>query len=213
MKTLADQLRNAVSILQKEKIRFALAGGLIASLYRKQERMTKDLDLLFFAEGRIVDKAFFVLEKLGLEPNPIRMAQLAGGTMHSIKNKTSEVAMVCGLPPKDSGAIQVDFLLPIIPWFESALFRSEKNLVDFGFGKIPCLTVEDVILSKLFAFENQTTRFKDLDDLQSIFQSGIQLDLNYLSDKFEMWKLKLPVALGAEVPAVLRKLEKGRKGT
>ena len=69
MNTLSGQLKTLVSVLREDKIRFALAGGLVASLYRKQERMTKDLDLLFFAESRIEEKAGAVLKKIGLEPN------------------------------------------------------------------------------------------------------------------------------------------------
>lgn len=209
MNTLSDQLHRVVCLLKGEKTRFALAGGLAVSLYRKTPRMTKDLDLLILADGKIEDKAISILRKLGLEPHSIRLAQLVGGPMHFIKNKTSPVAMVSGLPSKGSGEIQVDFLLPTMPWFELALTRAEKVPVDFGFGKIPCLTVEDVILSKLFALENQKTRFNDLDDLQSVFQSEIKLELDYLSDKLEFWKLKIPVALHPVVPKVLRKLSKG----
>lgn len=208
MKTLAEQLAKVVTTLRKEKIRFAMAGGLAASLYREQERMTKDLDLLFVADANTEQKATHLIATFGLRPMTLRIAELRGGPMHQIKRQNSEVAMICGVPKEGSGDIQVDFLLPPVPWFEIALNRSEKNLIDFGCGKIPCLMVEDVILSKLYALDNRSTRFKDLDDLQSIFRANTPLDLVYLVDRMKSLKLAIPSALDTEAPAVLRKLRR-----
>ena len=210
MNTLSEQMEYVVDSLQKKHIRFALAGGLAASLYRKKERMTKDLDLLFVAQRETEIQAVKFLEKLGLKPLTIRMAELSGGPMHVIKNKSSAIAMVCGIPAEGSPDIQVDLLLPPIPWFESALSRAEKNLVDFGCGKIPCLTVEDVILSKLFAVENRSTRYTDLDDLQNIFNAGVQLNLTYLVKQMSALNLKIPSPLSKDAPPILRKLSKRR---
>ena len=47
--------------------------------------------------------------------------------------------------------VGVDFILPEMPWFESAITRAQANQLDFGFGEIPCITLEDMIIAKLFA--------------------------------------------------------------
>jgi hypothetical protein len=99
--------------------------------------------------------------------------------------------MILGRREGDPHAIGIDFILPEMPWFGSAFERSQSNRIDFGFGKIPCLTVEDAILSKLYSFKNDSSRFSDLDDLKSIFLAGHPLDLAYLIG--QMRKLDLPI--------------------
>lgn len=81
------------------------------------------------------------------------------------------------------------------------------NTVDFGFDQIPCLTREDLILAKLFAFAQRSDRFKDLDDLQSIFLAEAELDLSYLSDRMAELNIKIPEPIRKQVPKVLLKIK------
>ena len=43
---LTNRLKEVVEILSKEKIQFALTGGLVSSLYRKEPRATADIDVI-----------------------------------------------------------------------------------------------------------------------------------------------------------------------
>lgn len=48
---LIDFFRKVVATLRKSDAEFALAGGLVASIYRTSERATNDLDFLILSKG------------------------------------------------------------------------------------------------------------------------------------------------------------------
>lgn len=194
--------------LKKEKIRFAVAGGLIASVYRENERLTNDLDFLIFSKSKTRALAEKIITDFKLKPIVIRKADLEGGPMFAIKRKSTKPFMVCGRSSDDKPRIGLDFILPEMPWFQKALERAEINKIDFGIGDpVPSLTVEDVILAKLYAFQNKPHRFNDLDDLQSIFQTGHDLDLAYLCHEMKLLNLVIPKELKSDAPDVLRKIK------
>lgn len=116
--------------------------------------------------------------------------------------------MIVGRAKKDPSKIGLDFILPEIPWFESALNRAEYNLVDFGFGKVPCLTVEDIIIAKFFSLKNDSTRFNDLDDLKSIFLAKHSLDLAYLLGQMQKLNLEVPQLIKKMIPKELNLVSK-----
>lgn len=203
--------KEIVGILTKEKIRYALAGGLVASVYRQEERLTRDLDFLIFSEPNSQHTATHIIRSLGLEPHLIRRADLEGGPLFLIKSKRSEPWIVAGRGDQDPSKIGLDFILPTIPWFQHALERSEHNMIDFGFGKIPCLTVEDVILSKFFSLKNDSSRFNDLDDLKSIFLAHHSLDLGYLAGEMQRLDLTVPPPIRDMAPKALDLVSKKRK--
>lgn len=200
-----------VSQLKREKVRYALAGGLIASVYRREERLTRDLDFLIFAESGAQQKAADIIRSFDLKPHLIRKADLEGGPLFVIKSKRSEPWIVAGRGEGDSAKTGLDFILPAMPWFRSALERSEQNRIDFGFGKVPCLTVEDVILSKFFSLKNDSSRFNDLDDLKSIFLANHPLDLAYLAGEMRKLHLAVPPPIKPMAPKALHLASKKRK--
>lgn len=53
---LSECLEKSVSILQQEGIPFALAGGLAASVYRNEVRVTADVDFVIDSDGDPVSK-------------------------------------------------------------------------------------------------------------------------------------------------------------
>jgi len=205
---LKEFLQKVVESLVESKARYALAGGLVASIYRKKERITRDLDFLILADIQTQDTAETIIESFGLTPFVIRKADMEGGPMFAIKKKSTPPYLVAGRSQGDNTKIELDFILPAIPWFDSALDRAELNKINFSFGTIPCLTVEDLILSKFYAVNNDSRRFTDLDDLKSIFEVKHELDLGYLSG--QMQKLKFPVPRGIEdlAPDALRIISK-----
>lgn len=197
-----------VRVLKKEKVRYALAGGLVASLYRKEERLTKDLDFLLLAETQSQQKATEIIISFGLKPHIIRKANLEGGPMFAIKRKSTPPYIIAGRSDGDDAKIGLDFILPEMPWFGAALCRAEQNNIDFGIGKVACMTVEDVIVAKFFSYKNDQSRFNDLDDLKSIFLAKRPLDLAYLSGQMQRLGLTVPKPLTAIVPQVLNIVSK-----
>jgi len=174
--------------LEKDQIPFALAGGLVASLYRKEPRATADIDFAILTED--AKKAEACLRALGLKVQFLRKANLEGGPAFAIKRQNTPIFILCGRSSNEE--IGVDLILSNMPWVEGALERSHANPIDFGFGAIPCITIEDLVLAKLYSVRNQSTRFMDLDDLKSIFESKNDLDWSYLNYQIKILNLSIP---------------------
>lgn len=210
---LKQFFREIIAALKKEDVRYALAGGLVASVYRREERLTRDLDFLLWSEPNPQQKAIHIIRSFDLEPHLIRKADVEGGPLFAIKRKTTAPWIVAGRGKNDSSKIGLDFILPAMPWFQQALDRAEHNTIDFGFGKLPCLTVEDVILSKFFSLKNDPSRFNDLDDLKSIFVANHPLDLAYLAGEMQRLSLSVPALLKDMAPKALHLVSKKKKKT
>ena len=205
---LKQQLQQVVARLKTEKVRYALAGGLAISAYRIEERATKDIDFLLLAENDTNSLASEIISSFGLTPSIARKADLEGGPLFARKRQKTLPYIVVGRDPNNPNAIGLDFILPAMPWFDTALNRAQFNLIDFGFAKIPCLTVEDAIITKIYSLGNNASRYKDLDDLQAIFLADHPLDIAYLSGQMHQLELSLPLSFEPEAPEVLRLVSK-----
>ncbi|MFH1727143.1 MAG: nucleotidyl transferase AbiEii/AbiGii toxin family protein [Pseudomonadota bacterium] len=194
--------------LDKANVKYALAGGLVASIYRTDERLTKDLDFLIYSEKNSSDIAIQIIKEFRLKHFVIRKAQLEGGPMFAIKKQSTPPYIISGKPKKDQNQIGLDFILPQMPWFESALLRAQSNMIDFGFALVPCLTVEDIIISKFYSLQNDSKRFKDLDDLKSIFEANHNLDLAYISGQMQKHSFLVPEMIKDLAPQSLVKVSK-----
>ncbi len=73
------------------------------------------------------------------------------------------------------GPQSVDILIPVVEYQWTALGRAEDRV----------LSPEDVIIHKLIAW-----RLRDRDDVRSILEAGVSLDLDYLSGWIEAWELQ-----------------------
>lgn len=197
-------LKQVVERLKVQEIRFALAGGVVASIYRAEKRLTMDLDFLILAKSNTFKTAMQIIKDFSLKPVVIRKADLEGGPLFAIKRKSTVPCIISGSTKGDSSKIGLDFILPEMPWFKNAMNRAKHNNIDFGFGPIPCLTVEDIVISKLLSYKNKTTRFKDLDDLQSIFMSNHEIDLSYLYGQMQRLTLNVPDQIKDIVPKALK---------
>lgn len=186
--------RSAVDEIRARDLRFAVAGGFAAALYRREPRLTMDVDLAILTETGDVDTAVAIIESIGLKPGVAHQADLAGGPLFAIKRRNTTPCMVVGRPPGGADREGVDLLLPAIPWTVQAVIRAQSNEVNFGFGPVPALTLEDVILSKLYALTAAPLRAKDLDDLQSIFEAGHAPDIPYLAGQMQRLDISVPKA-------------------
>lgn len=211
MKGLLESLKETLQLLDKYSFQYALAGGLAASLYRQDIRATQDIDFIIWTEGNVIDDSKTILEALNLKPHEVRLAELQRGPLQAIKNKSTPICIVCGRSEAE-GQIRVDFLLHTLPWVSEALERSQSNIQIFDGRKVPCITVEDLILAKLSAFEHKSTRFKDLDDLQSILENKkLNIDWSYTATKIKELGLSLPDQIKELFPDVVQKITKRKK--
>ena len=147
--------------------------------------------------------AVSVIKALGLEAIIARKADLAGGPLFAIRRRNTEPCIVVGRGVGDASAEGVDILLPAIPWVTDAVKRAQANAVDFGFGAVPALTLEDIILAKLYALGAARLRAKDLDDLQSIFEADHQVDMPYIAGQMRRFGIVVPREAETFLPGII----------
>ena len=197
---LISFFKEVVKALRANNADYALAGGVVASIYRDRERTTNDLDFLIFAGKKTQEVASSIIKQFELEPHVIRKADLEGGPMFAIKRKNTIPYIIAGRAKGNEKKIGLDFILPEMPWFEEAIKRAGFNEIDFGFGLIKCLTKEDVVISKLYSLQNDPNRFNDLDDLKSIFEAGLDMDMPYICGQMQKLQLSVPGSLKGLLP-------------
>lgn len=201
---LESLFKKTIKLLNEREVQFALAGGFAAGTYRDQHRFTNDIDFLLVGAGDEQEIAQSIIETLGLTPSLARKADLEGGPLFAIKKKNTSVWAVIGRSEKDKSASGLDFLLPNIPWIGQAVINAQNNQISYGGTLVPTVTVEDLIIAKLFALKNNSTRFKDLDDLKSIFLAQNKIDISYVVGRMQEFKLLVPKELGEFCPEQLR---------
>ncbi len=204
---LIQRLETVATLLTSKKVYFALAGGLATSIYRKEKRTTENLDFLIYRENQSEKIARTILSELNLEVREARKANLEGGPVHAIKRNSSPIYILVG---RKDGEIGVDFILPEMPWSKQALERAQSNLTTFNIIdlKLPCLTVEDILIAKFYSLGNDSSRHKDADDIQSIFKNDNPIDFSYLTAQMMALDLCVPRAAEKSVPAILLKTSK-----
>ena len=126
--------------------------------------------------------------------------------MLAIRRKSTAPCVIVGRPAGDQSGLGVDILLPAIPWTRDAIMRAQANAVDFGFGMVPTLTLEDVVIAKLYALRAVQIRAKDLDDLQSIFRVERHFDMPYLAAQLRRFRIVLPRDAKPFLPELLLRL-------
>lgn len=188
---LLEVIRRVSEQLDKENCKYCLIGGHAASLYRSQERFTRDVDFALIAKPRSASQetAKRALKHLGFEP-----------TLGFIPNSQEEgrrkgICMVTGGrdDTKEQGII--DILLPELPWLADAVERAQHNIIDLGKFRIPVITPEDLIVAKCYALKNSPDRFQDLDDLKHILTEVKDLDADYLREQLRKFGLEIPKVL------------------
>lgn len=184
-------LKQAVCVFEELECKYCLVGGHAASLYRTQERLTRDVDFALVADPlsdsrKIAEKA---IKSLGLK---VMLGFIPTGPHESQRNA---ICMITSKPEANEAKGIIDILLPELPWVVQAVQRAEHNKINLGFANVPVITPEDLILAKCYALRNSPDRFQDLDDIKEIFQGVSDLDLDYLSENLTKLKLSIPKVL------------------
>ncbi len=188
-------LERAVKVLKKHRSEFAVAGGLAASVYRIQPRVTNDVDIVLLADpdSKTEEVARCVIKELDLKPVKASEAQLK--KRPSINKRNSPTFIIVGRREGEEVHSGLDIMLPTMPWVTNAVKRAQLNHIDFGFETLPAITPEDLIIAKAWALRDNPSRFKDLDDLKEIFTGPLELEAAYLFAEFEKHDLTLPRVL------------------
>ncbi len=196
-------LEHAYKALSKYSGNYAIAGGLAASFYRVQPRLTNDVDIALavgtYEESKRV--AIDVIESLGYNAG-------LGWIYTGQKRRIEPSPMIIGRKNQNDLEETIDFLLPAFPWVEKAVSRAQHHQIDFGFAKLPTVTPEDLLLAKALALEIEPTRFQDLDDIKSILSAGNPIDLTYLVSECERLQLSFPQILNPYLPPALLRVSK-----
>lgn len=189
--------RISKALLEQRDFQFCICGGLAASLYRKIPRLTEDLYICIYLNSNLTllssenleseskDKAEKFIESINLKPS-------YGWISSNHKEISGQICLIIGTNPNDSFECSVDMLLPIFPWVKNAVERSQHNLIDYGFAKLPTMTPEDLIISKSYAVSIQPNRYQDLDDIKNILNDIVLLDKIYIEKELERLKINLP---------------------
>lgn len=192
-------LKKTVAALSELPCCFCLVGGHAASLYRSQERFTKDVDFAVVAERQERSRAVAedAIRALGMKP---MVAFISHGSERAAR---SAVCMITSEPASGELTGLVDILLPVISWVPEAVERAQHNRIDLGFAMVPVITPEDLILAKCQSVANAPDRFQDLDDLKHLFKDVSDLDIDYIRRRLRELSLVIPKAVESSAPQSL----------
>lgn len=184
---LFQDLKRVISHLEKFPGCWGICGGIAAAIYRDTPRFTGDIDFMIshFGEYSAEEIAHGVIQSMGFKP-------IAGWVTDEKGKVIESQALVIGRVDNNEKYVGIDFLLPVLPWIQEAVERAQLNLLDYGFARIPTITVEDIFISKLFAYQGTPTRHNDLDDVQSILRTSPDLDRQYLLDRLKKYQIVIP---------------------
>jgi hypothetical protein len=172
---ILQRLKDLFSLLQSYEGSWAICGGVAASIYRTTPRFTGDIDIAIIDHNGQSAKEISqsVLTSLGYNP-------ILGFVTDEHGKLIKPQALVIGREVEPGTFVGVDFLLPVMPWIESAVFRAQKNKLDYGFARIPTITVEDLCVAKLWALRGPNPRSVDLEDVLAVLEAAKEVDSNYI---------------------------------
>ena len=209
---IAKTLSLIISLLERSKTSYALAGGLVANLYRSEARLTNDIDIAVLANAQNIDSLSALLKQAHLSVGQVKEGDLQKIPFPKKRSKTP-VQILVGRNPDQPEATGVDLLLSNMLWVPNAIARAQYNKINIFKQTCPCLTIEDLLLSKLHALSNNV-RYKDLDDLEELFKKQKDFDHSHLIGRMLEYKLTIPkeirkkVQIDAELGRVAREIER-----
>jgi predicted nucleotidyltransferase len=209
---LTETLGKVIGLISKENIHYALAGGLVSNLYRKEARLTNDIDIAILLDDSDYTAITKVFKELGLKAAKITDGDLKGLPFRRSRERMP-VQLIVGRNEQDKDAVGVDFLLMSLPWVSEAIARANYNKLSLLNLEVPCLTIEDMIISKLYAIRNKN-RFKDLDDLEEFLTNDNKIDNSYLAGRMLRYQLPIPtdirrkLKINPEIGRMSREIEK-----
>lgn len=176
---LVKEFIRVIEALTPYKNPWAICGGLAASIYSKLPRFTNDIDIMLIdtKEATAKNVASEIIQSLGYQ-------NIIGSVPDFQQPEKQVTGLICARDESSDRFVGIDFLLPVLPWVPDGVSNAQTNLIDYGFGAIPTITPEDLIIAKKIA-----GRPVDLQDIQNIISSH-KLNYEYLQSKFTYYNLK-----------------------
>jgi hypothetical protein len=189
-----DSLKRIVKELEGEANDWAIAGGVAACIYRSEPRYTGDIDIILSevdgADATTV--AQNLLSRLGYKP----ILEFITGEKNQ---KIGRPSLIAAREDQQGTFIGIDLILPVLPWVEPAIARAKLNRIDFGFGKLPTITPEDLVIAKLFAIHDSPSRPYDRDDILSVCKNTPNLDRGYIAGQIAQHGIQVATDLLAAI--------------
>ena len=185
-----QSLKTVTNLLKPFDGSWAVCGGIAACVYRDVPRFTGDIDIALgcTSSANPIDIANSILSSLGYVP-------MVGFVTDQTGRLIQQQALVIGREKEPGTYLGVDFLLPVLPWVQGAVSRAQENRLDYGFDRLPTVTLEDLCLAKLYALQGTPERHTDRDDIESILRAAARFDLGYFRAGLQSLKLSLPIDL------------------
>jgi predicted nucleotidyltransferase len=159
-----DAVEALARVLAALGIRWVVIGAVAANVYRRQTRLTGDVDLL--------------LADAGTDVGNVETAFRASGW--TVRRATPDGDV---LRMKHPAFGDVDLQLAGTDYQREAIQRSHVEQLSPGI-QAAVLSVEDVIIHKLIA-----GRSRDIDDIESILESAVRIDETYLAHWAVIWEV------------------------
>jgi hypothetical protein len=192
-------------------VRYALAGGLAASLYRETIRTTDDIDFIISYGESDIKKLNILANKISRKVELVRKAELEGGPLFAIKRKSTEVVLIRLLDKDNPKLLPIDLLLVNNKWVPKALDRS--LMLSNSTLEIPVISPEDLILAKLISLQNRTDRLQDAQDIREILLAQQNIDWSYLKLELVRHAVTIPEQFKGYFPQKFEKICKSIKRT
>jgi hypothetical protein len=186
-----DCLKLLVSQLNSEPIEWAIAGGVAACIYRSEPRYTGDIDIIISPRRVESDAALIaegVLKRLGYKPI---LGFIAGEKIKTI----GKPSLIAAREDTKGSFVGIDLILPVLPWVGPAIVRAQANKIDYGFGYLPTITPEDLVIAKLSAIQDTPDRPYDRDDIVSVCKNSPNLDRVYIVTQVSLFQIEVPTDL------------------
>lgn len=186
---ILDQLKRVTELLRPYHGQWAICGGVAASIYRNTPRFTDDIDIALVDSPEIaaVDLGLQIMQSLGYEP-------LKGFVPDVMNHKQQMFGLIAGREGNDQRFIGIDLLLPVQFWVQQAVALAQKNMIDFGFARLPTITPESLVIAKIVALSGAPERYQDLDDISEIVRS-LQVDRDSIVLELQRHQLPIPDAV------------------
>lgn len=195
--------KTATKELKDANLVFCVAGTVAAQLYRDTSQATANLTFLT-SSPEALPVSLKLFSEFDLEPFVSEVFENEFAPRFPL-SKTPHPKIITGRAKKDFSTVNLGFIFNDFPWCASALARAQNNLVSYGEIFVPVLTVEDVILSKLFNLSISPSPL-DEDDLIHILKAEPQMDLIYLCGEMNRLNLPFPREFSPNLPEELRKM-------
>lgn len=184
---LFSELKRAAQILSRYPSQWAICGGVAASLYRESARFTDDIDFAVVDSEALtaLDLARKVIGELGYKEYKGFIPD---------ENNQQIFGLLCARDSADDRFVGLDFLLPAQCWVSDAVNYAQANIIDYGFDKLPTITPESLIVSKIIALNSNPERLQDIDDINEIVRVA-RLDMKFIQNQLQSYRIKIPPAV------------------